>query len=305
MSRSDGKTVSLRYGQLYLDDIKSISPAGIEMEKNDCHIKIQEAREKLAMLIAGNPKDLMSKYDIEEGDPKTWISENIDEIEEELAEQYRKLERLEILDTIFYEWEHGKLTNSWENMTPDLDLTYDESLKFVFPQDKKDNEQEHYDIMFGKKKLDDHSFNEMYDKCKVNLNAEDFRREIIEDGVCVVVDDKLFITYLGQWVFPNEDEAFRAVKDKLNIPLTDYINKQFIKEHNDFFAIAASWANEEDAATIFKYVADIDSIDGRNNMGLMTEFYDALSRSIDKFLKSHMKFYTMKYQLALGQPINK
>lgn len=304
MSSDYGKNVSLRYSQLYLDDIHAETPEGIESEKADCVAKIKEMREKLAMLIAGNPKDLMSKYDIEEGNPQTWITENIDEIETELGIQYRKLERLDILDNILFEWEHGRISDSWEDMTPDLNPREEDSKRYIFPEDVKQNESEHYAIMFGRKTLDDDSLNEMYAKCKANLSAEDFRRETIENSVCALVDGQLFVTYLGQWVFPNEEEAFKAVKNKLNIPTTDYINKRFIKEHKAFFIDAINNCNDEDAKLIMKYLENVSN-DTQCDMGLMTEFYDAVMRCIDSFLKKHIKFYIMKYQLALSELTNK
>ena len=295
MSKSDGTYVKPRFGLVYLDDISAKTPQGIELEKNECRNSIASIRERLAMLIASSPKDLMSQYDLEESDPQTWITERIDEIDEELQEQYSKYERLSILENLLDEWENGSYCNypEWMNIMPDIDFGKRDKINLAFQEDNHLNESYHYDILMGKAKLDEHSLDEMYASCSKNLLAENYVRNEMTSKVFAKIDDKLFVTYTGQWLFTNEEEAFKAIMAKLNIPKTDYINVKFIDEHKDFFENLMNWVSDDDKEVIQLYIGKEDEQSLNGNYGLMTEFYNRVSEGIDNYVKSKVKFYKL------------
>ena len=101
MSYSEGVSIRPRFTTIYFDDIHSKTLEGVEEEKRECQEEVYKIRERLAMLIAGNPKDLMGKEDWDEyTDPTSWITWQLDELEEQLQSALQKYGELNVYERI-------------------------------------------------------------------------------------------------------------------------------------------------------------------------------------------------------------
>ena len=131
--------VKLRDGMLFLEDLGKQTPNSLESAFNDENEKIDKIRERLAMLIAGNPKDLMTKYDEDEyGTVTRFIEEKINEVMGDARDSYCRLERLSILENILDDWDgkcFGNDSKCWM-FDPVIFIDNEQIIAFVYPEKK-------------------------------------------------------------------------------------------------------------------------------------------------------------------------
>lgn len=290
--QSDGVYVKPRYPLVYFDDIHSKTMNGVQEEQRECQEDVYKIREKLAMLIAGNPKDLMSEDDWEEyGGASAWITAQLNEIEEDLQITLRKYGRLEVYENLLYEWEDEDWSRSSEYSTiyDRADLSSEEDRNIVFPEPKQADDKDRWKISLGMEPATEKSIDEVFENGFKNIELEEHNQRIIENLVFARICGKVFCTYTGQWLFKNEDECFKAIKDKLSIQVSNYSTKKFIEAHPEFFKSVAKELDNEEQDRLHEYVNDVNSL-GTIMSKNYQDFYSLLNKAFDHYILSKVNF---------------
>lgn len=295
-------TVKPRYGTLYLEDLGNYTPDSIQFAFNDTNENIDHLREKLAILIASNPKDLMSKDDYEEyGGVMEFIKQKIDDILEDARDSYSKLERLTILDTILNEWEGNPyFDNDNTGMFDKVDFKDNEQIQaFVYPRDRKDEsvKQEKINVEFFNKQHKSNYFEEIYGDCKKNLDMNHLMQENMNKLILAYIDGKIFVTFDGQFAFKNETEAMKAIEDQLDFDILNRIHKRYFdgeaKNSEKFYNDVIKYLDEEEVNFVKEYIEEIKKNDERYIIGTVdySRFYELVKKSFINYLKDeHIHF---------------
>lgn len=289
---TDGVSIKPRFSTIYFDDIHSKTLEGVEEEKRKCQETVQQMRERLAMLIAGNPKDLMGREDWDEyTDPTSWITWQINEIEEQLQEAIQKYGELNVYESLLDEWTDGRWSTeaSWEDIYEDVLKTSDS--KLVFPEEQYADTEFKHDLLFGRTKLEDSSIEEAFERGLSNVKLDEGNANEINNKVFAKIDGKLFVTYKGQWLFTSEEQAMKAVMHRLNIPVLEYFKTDFIKSHPEFFDSINKWLDNEESEKFKSYIEDIDNIQIMSSK--FTNMYDLFIKGMNRYISSRVKFYNL------------
>ena len=295
MSRSEGTYIKPRYPLIYFDDIHSTSINGVEEEQRECQQNIMEIREKLAMLIAGNPKDMMTDDDVNEyGTTTNWIKEQLDEIEESLQDALRKSGRLEVYEQLLYEWEDSVFCDKeYESIYDDVNFypMSPNSKKIVFPEEEfVNNTNDKMMVAIGAKLAKETSFDELFANGMANVDLEENNRKIVENLVFAVIDKKLFTTYTGQWLFKDEANAMKAISHKLNISIMPFVNIKYISQHPEFYSDSVfKYLETEDIDFMIEYVAHPENL-GSIMSEQYNKFFNLTQKAYNNFLHSKIKF---------------
>ena len=301
MSQSEGVYIKPRYPLIYFDDVHSTSIEGIEEEQRSCQEKVNKIRERLAILIAANPRDLMSDNDYEEyGDATNWIVSQLNEIEEDLHEALRKYGKLEVYENILYDWESNLFTdNDYESIYHDLDINSKSAKNIIFPEEKFQNEKERFSISLGATLPNETSLDELFEKGLENIRSEKENIKRNENLVFAIVDNHLFSTYTGQWLFNNELYALSAIKHKLNISLYPYVNKKFIETHPEFFTNSViNYLEEDEKEKMIYYINNPECFSSILNKEY-NNFYTLFQKAFDTFLKTKISFHKTSSFLSI------
>lgn len=293
MSYSEGVSIHPRFSTIYFDDIHAKTLEGIEIEQHECQEEVFKIREKLAMLIASNPKQLMTDEDIEEhGTVQSWITAQINNIEEELQCVLKKYGRLEIYEQLLDEWVNGHFYEEahWENLYEDIKDTSNSNI--IFPEEKCADTDFKHDLLFGKTKLEDSSIEEAFERGMNNVKLDDETRNQYYSKVYANIDGQLFVTYKGQWLFSSINSAMEAIGHRLNIPLLEYVKKDFIDRKPEFFESLKKWLDENESKELDEYIENF------NKLPLMskeyTRMYDLVKKATDNYIKSRVTFHTVE-----------
>lgn len=293
MSYSEGVSIHPRFSTIYFDDIHSKTLEGIEIEQHECQEEVFKIREKLAMLIASSPKQLMTDEDVEEyASVQTWITEQINSIEEELQCVLRKYGRLEIYEQLLDEWVNGHFYEEthWENIYEDIKDTSNSNI--IFPEEKYADTDFKHDLLFGKTKLEDSSIEEAFERGMNNVKLDDETRKQYYSKVYANIDGELFVTYKGQWLFSSIDSAMDAIRHRLNIPLLEYVKKDFINRKPEFFESLKKWLDENESKELDEYIGNFDKITLMSKE--YTRMYDLVKKATDNYIKSRVTFHNVE-----------
>lgn len=295
MSSTDGVYIKPRYPLVYFDDIHSKTLQGVENEQRECQEDVYKIREKLAMLIAGNPKDLMSESDYEEyGDASNWITWQLNEIEEDLQLALRKYGRLEVYENLLYEWEESDWSSSAQYSTiyENPDLNSNDWTNIIFPEPKYANDKDKWKVSLGIELPEEKSIDEVFGNAFKNIELEEQNQKIIENLVFAKINGKIFCTYTGQWLFKNEEQCFIAIKDKLGIQVSNYASMKFIKANPEFFESVSKELIDVEKDRLLDYVKNPESL-GQIMAKNYNDFYSLLSKAFDHYILSRIDFYHM------------
>lgn len=292
--QSDGVYIKPRYPLVYFDDIHSKTMNGVQEEQRECQEDVYKIREKLAMLIAANPKDMMSEDDLEEyGGASAWITAQLNEIEEDLQSALRKYGRLEVYENLLYEWEEPDWSASadYSNIYDRVDLSSEEDRNIVFPEQRQANDKDRWKISLGMEIANESSIYEVFENAYKNIELEEHNQRIIENLVFARIRGKVFCTYTGQWLFKNEDECFKAIKDKLSIQVSNYANIKFIKAHPEFFeSVSKELIDDQEKQRLLDYVKNTESL-GQIMSKNYQDFYSLLSKAFDHYILARTDFF--------------
>lgn len=291
MSYSEGVSIRPRFSTIYFDGIHSKTLEGVEEEKRECQEEVYKIRERLAMLIAGNPKDLMNKEDWDEyTEPTSWITFQLNEVEEQLQEALQKYGELNVYERLLEQWNEGKWSAeaSWEDVYDDIKHTADS--KTIFPEEEDADHDFKYDILLGKKKLEDKSIEEAFNRGLENVKLDKDEQQALYRKVYATIDDDIFVTYKGQWLFRSPEEAINAINHRINIPVFEYFKNDFVNNHHEFFDSLCEWLYiDKDIDKLKSLVNDFD------NIKLMSsdykKMYELVTEAIGNYMESRVKIH--------------
>lgn len=294
MNSSEGVYVRPRYPVVYFEGVNSKSLDGVQSEEQQCQEDVYKIRERLAMLIAGNPKDMMSEDDWEEyAGPTAWITAQLNEIEEDLQYTLRKYGKLELLEEMLYEWENSLFsTKQYETIFEDVNISKlsEKATNIVFPEEKfANNTNEKMMVSMGAAQPIENSFEEMFNDGMKNIDLDEPYRDIINNLYIATVDGKIFTTYSGQCMFKSEEEAFEAIKHRLNVSIHPYASTKYIKEHPEFYVNSVfKYLGKDDVEFMKPFIKDSEKL-GTIISKSYSKFYDLLQKAYNKFLMSKIK----------------
>ena len=248
------------------------------------------------MLIAGTPKDLMTTEDIEEyGNVSNWITAQLNEIEEDLQYSLKKSGKLEVLGDMLYEWEDDfNLNNDSTTIYDSVNFSNGDSPDIVFPYEKfNDEDNNKLAISIGFKEPTATSIEELLDDGMKNIDMLQKYRDLTENLVCTMIDNKIFVTYTGQWLFKNEFLALDAIKHRLNVSLYPYSHLNFIEKHPEFFESICKYLDEDEAKRLKDYIANTNTL-GTILSESFSDFYNLITKGFDNLLLSKIKFMKIK-----------
>ncbi len=304
MSYSEGVSIRPRFSTIYFDDIHSKTLEGVAEEKRECQEEVYKIRERLAMLIAGNPKDLMNKEDWDEyTEPTSWITFQLNEVEEQLQVALQKYGELNVYEHLLEQWDEGTWSTeaSWEDVYDDIKHTADS--KVIFPTEEDADHNFKYDIMFGKKKLEDKSIEEAFNRGLKNVKLDKDEQRSLYSKIYVTIDDDIFVTYKGQWLFRSPKEAMKAVQHRLNIPVLEYFKNDFVNNHRDFFESLFEWINEDEVKELKGFVENFD------NFTIMSKeynrMYELINKAINNYMASRVKIHYVYDELVYDKKVKK
>lgn len=291
--------VKLRGNTLWLGEIGKQTPESLESAYNDENEKIDKIREKLAMLIAGNPKDLMTKYDEDEyGTVTRFIEEKINEILDDANEAYSKIERLSILENILNEWTETVLYDDNKYVLDPVNFADNEQITtFVYPEKKfdADAKNESMNVEFYGKPHTNNSFKEIYEAGKKNVEMNNKLSEAISNNWVAFFDDKLFVTYDGQFVFKDTDTALKAIKDQMSQTFLNRCSYQYFQcepeNAKKFFDDVKAYSGEDEF--INKCIEQIKNNKAFYITSDAAKLFDIMNDAFDKYLESHIKYFKL------------
>jgi len=293
--------VKLRGNTLWLEEVGKQTPESLEFAFNDENEKIDKIREKLAMLIAGNPKDLMTKYDEEEyGSVTVFIEQKINEVLEDAQDAYSRLERLSILDNILDEWEETfSYNDDAKYVLGPVNFKDNEQItSFVYPVRKldKDTENERMNVEFYGKPHTYNSFEEIFEAGKKNIEMSNELSEAISCNWVAFFDDKLFVTYDGQFIFKDTNDALKAIKDQMGQTFVNrcsysYLDKEPENAKKFFDDVKAYSPGQE------KFIDEcIEKIKNDKAFYATTDcakLFNIMNDAFDNYLELHIKYFRL------------
>lgn len=293
--------VKLRGNTLCLEEVGKQTPESLESAFNDENEKIDKIREKLAMLIAGNPKDLMTKYDEEEyGSVTGFIEQKINEVLEDAQDAYSRLERLSILENILDEWSQTFFLGSNDYVFGPVDFKDNEQIKaFVYPEQRFDEAttKQRIDVEFYGKPHTNNSFEEIYDAGKKNIEMNDKLSDAISNNWVVFFDDKLFVTYDGQFIFKDTDTALKIIKDLMNQSFLNRCSYSYVMNEpahaNKFFDDVKAYVSLEQEKFIDECIEKIKTNKSFYTTTDYSKLFDIMNDAFDKYLESHIKYFKL------------
>ena len=294
MNNDNGTYIRPRYPLVYFDGITAKSSEGIEQTRRDCYDKIAEVRERLAMLIASTPKEMMTKAEQEDSTVQGWITENLDDIESELREVMGKLGELDVYENIIWDWENEfRYSNTWEDIWGIDDMSDNEARKIAFPEQIDENAKDKADYMLRGKHPNEKTVDEFLAKYMKNIISKKHYSDKIRNLVFATYDGQLFTTYTGQWLFKSKEEAIDAIKDEMSIPTLEYTGKKFTEANPELFDDLSGYLDTEEGERMKELAREAHDVMSSS----FSEFYGLFTKAVDNLISHKFKFTTLDQHL--------
>ena len=225
MSR-EGTIIKPKNQTLYFDvNINSVEQADSLYE--ELNRKYDKIEAEISELVLATPKDITPKGEA----PIDYIKERLDGIFEELHEIARDFYTVDVIRNIIEEWRYS-YGEGYKQIYNEC-KTNEEVNKLAFPEDK------HIEVKRDLSKFtfappDDHIINTLTRSIK-SIQLNDELSEFIMDKYVIIQNKKLYVDYDGQFLFSSEENAVKAIKEKMDFHAIDYISKEFITQHPNYF----------------------------------------------------------------------
>lgn len=255
----EGTLIKPRYQQIYFDDvdINNFNEAHSNLAELDK--KLDSIQKDILALALATPSNITPKGE----SPYDYIKEKIEEIFDDLYVVAREYYTTDIITNILNEWSYG--------YNDDKDLyenTEDESLinKRAFPKD------DHVEIKRDLRKFSfapqEDNISETIIRCVQNIKLnEDLSKDILNKYI-ILIHDKPYIDYDGQFLFASREKAMNVLKKKMDFHPADYISKEFVDTHPNYFVSLVDRMKEQfllyDAGAINNFENDLDIIKNGN-----------------------------------------
>lgn len=279
----DGTLIKLRKPFLYFDniDINSVEEAKSLEDSNGKLIKNIEG--DFLSLAMSTPKDITPKGE----DPVNYIKEKVKENLENLYDAYYDDFSIRTVNEILNEWEYSFYSDSKEIY--ESCKSNEEINKNAFPKDK------HEEIKRDPNRFtfapSEDNIQESIIRCVKNLKLNDELSDFIGDKYIIIENKKIYSDYDGQFIFKSEEDAKKVLAEKFEFHAIDYISKDFINAHPNFFKSVIDLMKEYnmDKEYINKFETAYNSfVENENNrfsdMNILETLYDTLENVLFKVL---------------------
>lgn len=222
----EGTLIKVRDPKIYFDNIDINSTTQVESKQKEVEKEIIKLKGKILSLALATPKDITPS----DNDPIDYISDNLNETLDNLCENIYDLHTIDTIEGILDKWRYSYQDEKdiYENCKNN-----DEVNKEAFPEDK------HVEIKIDLNKFtfapDDKTIDDAINRSIQNINFNHQLESKYTDMVCILHCNHLFVDYDGQFIFKNIDSAIKVLDKKLDLHTSEYISKDFIQNHPDFF----------------------------------------------------------------------
>lgn len=223
----EGTLIKTRYPFLYFDnvDINSIEEARNLSDTLDKHL--DRIKADIQSLAIATPKDITPKGEV----PLNYINEKIDEIFDELYEVARDYYTVDIIKNILEEW-------SWRCYSEDKEL-YPNAEEDKELNERAFIEDEHIEVERDMTKFTfappDDNISQTITRAIQNVKLNDSLSNEIIDKYIILLGNKPYVDYDGQFLFSSKEKAENVLKKKMDFHSIDYISRDFIELHPDYF----------------------------------------------------------------------
>jgi len=234
----EGTLIKTRHPFLYFDnaDISSVEEARNRQQVLDS--KLDEIRCRIETLVFATPKDITPKNE----DPLDYIGERLNSIYEDLEGTAKEYYTIDIIRDIIGDWAYGGYSDDKE-VYPNSE-TDEEVNKRAFIEDK------HIEIKRDMNKFTfappDDNVSQTITRSIQNIKLNDELSEEIINQYIILLGNKPYVDYDGQFLFASKEKAENALKKKMDFHSIDYISKEFVKFHPDYFNTVIDKLSEED-----------------------------------------------------------
>ena len=252
---SEGTLIKTRYPFLYFDNVDINSIEEVRNLEDSLDKNFDKIRSKIESLILATPKDITPKGEA----PIEYIKEITDEIFDELYEVAKDYYTVDIIKNILEEWSWGGYSedkNLYKNCEEDNEIN-----DHAFIEDK------HIEVKRDMNKFtfappDDH-INQTITRCIQNIKLNDNLSDWVNNKVVIILHDKLYVDYDGQFLFDNFEKAENVLKKKMDFHALDYISKEFVELHPDYFKTVIDSMKEDlfsnpDNSDLIKFINGLE-----------------------------------------------
>ena len=222
----EGTLIKLRDQKIYFDNVDINSTSQIDFKQREIEKEISKLKGKILSLTLATPKDITPS----DNDPIDYISDSLNELLDNFSENIYDSCTIDIIERLIDEWRYSYNDEKdiFENCKDEEEIN-----KNAFPEDK------HVEIKRDLNKFtfapDDKSIDDAINRSIQNINFNKQLEFKYSDMVCILHGNYLYIDYDGQFIFKNIDSAIKVLDKKLDFHTSDYISKDFIETHPDFF----------------------------------------------------------------------
>ena len=222
----EGTLIKLRDQKIYFDNVDINSTSQIDFKQREIEKEISKLKGKILSLTLATPKDITPS----DNDPIDYISDSLNELLDNFSENIYDSCTIDIIERLIDEWRYSYNDEKdiFENCKDEEEIN-----KNAFPEDK------HVEIKRDLNKFtfapDDKSIDDAINRSIQNINFNKQLEFKYSDMVCILHGNYLYIDYDGQFIFKNIDSAIKVLDKKLDFHTSDYISKDFIESHPDFF----------------------------------------------------------------------
>lgn len=223
---NDGTLIKVRDPFIYFDNVNINSSKEVESKERNIEKEISELKGKILSLVLSTPKDITPS----DCNPIDYLTENLNELLEDFSDTIYDRTTLDIIENIIDGWRYSydDEKNIYENCKTDEEIDSE-----AFPEDKHVEIKREINKFFSAP--DDKTIDDTIKRSIQNLNFNNQLGFKYTDMVVILHGNYLFVDYDGQFIFKNPDSAIKVLDKKFDLHTFEYISKDFIENHPDFF----------------------------------------------------------------------
>jgi len=258
---SNGTKINLRYPSIYFDNVNVNNAESAISESNKANENLNSLKADLLSIAMATPKDITP----EDENPIEFIKERVNYLMEDLYNGFNRYFESNLVLQLLDDWKYT-YSNDNKDIYNDCD-TNEELNKHAFPED------EHVEIKRDLNKFalapQEDSVGDSLDRCQKNLSLNNDISDFIMDKYVILTHNKLYCEYDGQFLFKSKEAAEQIIKKKIDFHGIDYISKEFINEHPNFF---------ESVKRLMEF------------LNYDKEYIDKFDNALNKFINNDYKF---------------
>lgn len=257
----EGTLIKTRYPFLYFAnaDISSVEEARNRQQVLDS--RLDAIRCRLETLVFATPKDITPKDE----DPLDYVGERLNDIYVDLEGTAKEYYTIDVIRDIIGDWCYGGYSDDKE-VYPNSE-TDEEVNKRAFIEDK------HIEIKRDMTKFTfappDDNVSQTITRSIQNIKLNDELSEEIINQYIILLGNKPYVDYDGQFLFASKEKAENVLKKKMNFYSIDYISREFVKLHPDYFNTVIDKLSEEDKE---KFKESLPKLDEGNILNTIGDF---------------------------------